>query len=541
MRNTRFLTLFAYLVPSLIVTGCGSIGTTLTPSVTPVAGTTKVSITGTIHGGQQPVAGAAVQLYAAGAPLAGGGYGVGSTPLIPAGQYFLGGLPGCIASGGQVCYNGVVSDANGNFSITGDYTLPTVASSYYLVATGGSPAPGMPTNPSITMMTVLQGCTPTTTLSSSLVTNIDELTTMAAVIGLQKYMAPPSLLNNGIPTIGAPSTDIVGLRNGFATAMNLVNINTGVSLKAINNYATTDLNALTLNTLGDVLAYCVNSATAGGQCATLSLNATPSGSFAALDTVQDAYYMATLPTNNVGGLYNLASQTPPFVGLTSQPSNFSTPVLTSLSACQATVNLGNAGNYAVLAYAGITNSSTASDKTAISGSNDNIGSYPTPTETGFTGGTYVANIDNTDAQTAKADLSTAFTDAAGRTSPAVLPLDLSNLTFTPGLYSTSSTVTLNSGSVTLDAQNDPNAVFVFQIGSTFTAAGGTQVLLVNGASAKNVFWQVGSSATINGAAAWQGNIMAYASVSFGTDASLVGRALAENGSVTLLSNKITVP
>jgi hypothetical protein len=525
----------------MIVTGCGSIGTILSPSVTPLVGTTKVSISGTIHGGQQPVSGATLQLYAAGAPLAGGGYGTGSTALIPTGSYFLGGLPGCVTSGSQICYNSVTSDANGNFSITGDYVLPTAASSFYLVATGGSPAPGMPVNPSITLMTVLQGCTPTTTLSSSLVTNINELTTMAAVIGLQTYMAPPSALNNGIPTIGAPSTDIAGLRNGFATAMNLVNINTGVSLQAINNYATSDLNALTLNTLGDVLAYCVNSTTAGGQCATLSLNATPSGSFAALDTVQDAYYMATLPTNNVGGLYNLASQTPPFVGLTSQPSNFSTPVLTSLSACQATVNLGNAGNYAVLAYAGITNSSTASDKTVISGSNDNIGSYPTPTETGFIGGTYVANIDNTDAQAAKADLSTAFTDAAGRTSPAVLPLDLSNLTFTPGLYSTSSTVTLNSGSVTLDAQNDPNAVFVFQIGSTFTAAGGTQVLLVNGASAKNVFWQVGSSATINGAAAWQGNIMAYASVSFGTDATLVGRALAENGSVTLLSNKITVP
>jgi hypothetical protein len=529
------------MLPSLIVTGCGSIGTTLSPSVTPKPGTTKVSITGTIHGGQQPVSGSTVQLYAAGAPSAAGGYGQGSTALIPTGSYYLGGLPGCVTSGSQVCYTSVTSDANGNFSITGDYTLPTAASSYYLVATGGSPAPGMPTNPSLAMMTVLQGCTPTTTLSSGLITDINEITTMAAVVGLQNYMAPPSALNHGVPTIGAPSTDITGLRNGFATAMNLANINFGVSLKAVNNYATTDLNALTLNTLGDILAYCVNSATAGGQCATLSLNATPSASFAALDTIQDAYYIATQPTNNVGGLYGLASQTPPFVGLSSQPSNFSTPVLTSLSACQATVNLGTAANYAVLAYAGITNSSTASDETVVSGSNDNIGSYPTPTETGFTGGTYVANIDNTDAQTAKNDLGTAFTNAAGRTSPAVLPLDLSNLTFTPGLYTTSSTVTLNSGSVTLDAQNDPNAVFIFQIGSTFTAAGGTKVILINGASAKNVFWQVGSSATINGAAAWQGNILAYASVSLGTDATLVGRALAENGSVTLLSNKITVP
>ena len=84
-------------------------------------------------------------------------------------------------------------------------------------------------------------------------------------------------------------------------------------------------------------------------------------------------------------------------------------------------------------------------------------------------------------------------------------------------------------------------MFIFQIGSTFTAAGGTQVVLINGASPNNVFWQVGASATIGGAAQWQGNILAYASISFGTDATLQGRALAENGAVTLLSNKITTP
>jgi hypothetical protein len=217
-------------------------------------------------------------------------------------------------------------------------------------------------------------------------------------------------------------------------------------------------------------------------------------------------------------------------------------VITSQSACQVPVVLGTAGNYGVLAYSGITNSSTITDPTVVSGSTNLIGSAPIPTETGFTvTGAYSLTIDNTDAPAAKLDLGTAFTDAAGRSLPAALPLDLSNLTFTPGLYVSSATVTLNSGSVTLDAQGDPNAVFVFQIGSTFTAATGTQVLLINGANAKNVFWQVGSSATLTGNAAWQGNIMAYAAISFGTDASLIGRALAKNGSVTLLSNKITVP
>jgi hypothetical protein len=118
---------------------------------------------------------------------------------------------------------------------------------------------------------------------------------------------------------------------------------------------------------------------------------------------------------------------------------------------------------------------------------------------------------------------------------------MSNLTFTPGLYSTASSVSLNSGTLTLDGRGDPNAVFIFQIGSTLIASGGTQVVLTNGASAANIFWQVGSSATLTGTAAWQGNILASASISFGTNATLTGRALAGSGAVTLLSNQITVP
>jgi len=125
--------------------------------------------------------------------------------------------------------------------------------------------------------------------------------------------------------------------------------------------------------------------------------------------------------------------------------------------------------------------------------------------------------------------------------PQVLPGDMSNLTFTPGLYNTASAVTLNSGAVTLDAQGDPNAVFVFQIGTTLIVAGGTQVTLVNGASARNVFWQVGSSATIGVSAAYSGNIIAYTSVTLDSDATLLGRALASNGAVTMQSNKVTVP
>jgi hypothetical protein len=313
----------------------------------------------------------------------------------------------------------------------------------------------------------------------------------------------------------------------------------GTSLNHSQNYATTDANGLLLNSLGDVLAFCVNSnPSTSTQCANLFTMATPTG-FTAQDTIQAAWYIAQNPSNNVGALFNLASATPPFVGLTTAPTSFSAPVTTSRSACQTAVPLGASGNYAILAGSTVTNASTVPDQTTVTGGL--VGVSPGTATTGFTAGTYVAVFDDTDAAAAQLALTTAYNDAAGLLSAAVLPIDMGGITFGPGLYATASAVTLNSGAVTLDAQGDPNAVFVFQIGSTFTAGVGTQVLLINGANAKNVFWQVGSSATINSNAAWAGNIIAYASISLGTDATLNGRAMAQNGAVTLLSNKITVP
>ena len=478
-------------------------------------------VQGSVHGGQQPLVGATIQLYAAGTPSTGGGYGQGSTALIS------GPLP--------------TTDANGNFSITGQYVLPTTASHLYIVATGGSSGAGNPVNNQSVLMAVLDGCSGVTALSPLQFININEVTTNAAVFALQPFMAAPSAANVGAPAIGAPASAYNDLQNAFATANNLASVATGASLTNTMNYATTDNNALTVNTLSDILAYCVNSSSSPTtQCANLFTNATPSGAtFMAADTTQAAYYIAANPTNNVVTLYNLQAPAAPFVGLASAPASFGVTVATSASACQVPVPLGAAAAYSVLAGSTVTNSSTAADQTTVVGGL--IGVSPGTATAGFTTGTYVGVIDNTNAPTAEGDLTAAYNTAAGLLSPAVLPTDMSGITFSPGLYNTASAVTLNSGSVTLDGQGDPNAVFVFQIGSTFTAAAGTQVILTNGAQAKNVFWQVGSSATINTSAAWQGNIIALASISMGTDATLVGRAMARNGAVTLLSNKITAP
>jgi len=118
---------------------------------------------------------------------------------------------------------------------------------------------------------------------------------------------------------------------------------------------------------------------------------------------------------------------------------------------------------------------------------------------------------------------------------------MSGLTFAPGLYKTSSAVILSAGNVTLDAQGDANAVFIFQVGSTLTTSGSTQVILAGGAQAKNVFWQVSSEATLGTNSTFQGTIMALQSITLDTGATLVGRALARNGEVALQGNPITAP
>ena len=151
------------------------------------------------------------------------------------------------------------------------------------------------------------------------------------------------------------------------------------------------------------------------------------------------------------------------------------------------------------------------------------------------------HITDPTAAQAQLDLTSAYNYAAGLAGGAVLPGDLAGLTFTPGLYTNASTVMLSVGNVTLDAQGNANAVFIFQIGSTLTTLGSTQVVLAGGAQAKNVFWQIGSSATLGTNSIFKGTIIALQSITLDTGASLTGRALARNGAVALDSNPIVAP
>lgn len=204
------------------------------------------------------------------------------------------------------------------------------------------------------------------------------------------------------------------------------------------------------------------------------------------------------------------------------------------SAQAASVPLGSAESFAVLGGSTVTNTGSS----VISG---DLGVSPGTVVTGFppgtlTGGTMHVN-DGVAAQ-AQTDLTTAYNDARGRSSSATITADLAGSRLTPGVYTSAGSIGL-SGDLTLDGQGDPNAVFVFQAGSTLTVSSASRVLLIGGAQACNVFWQVGSSASIGSTSPFAGNILAFTDITLTTGATLNGRALARNGAVTLDTNTIT--
>jgi Ice-binding-like/PEP-CTERM motif len=210
----------------------------------------------------------------------------------------------------------------------------------------------------------------------------------------------------------------------------------------------------------------------------------------------------------------------------------------TLNAHAATlVDLGTAGSFAVLAGSTVTNTGP----TTIQG---NVGVSPGTAITGFPPGSVNGTIYSagTVAAQAQSDLTTAYNFAAGEAATATLTgTDLGGLTLLPGVYFFASTAQL-TGTLTLDNTSNANALYVFQIGSTLTTASSSSVDFTNGFD-DNVFWQVGSSATLGTNTAFEGNILALTSITLTTGATILdGSALARNGAVTLDTNTIgTVP
>ena len=196
------------------------------------------------------------------------------------------------------------------------------------------------------------------------------------------------------------------------------------------------------------------------------------------------------------------------------------------------VGLGAASSFGVLAGLSVSNSGA----TTI---NADLGIWPGSTLTGAPTVTGTTHLGDLTAQNAQGALTAAFNDAAGRAAGSTIAGDLGGLTLAPGVRKSTSTLAITSADVTLDGGGNSNAVFIFQIASSFTVDVGRQVILVNGAQPSNIFWQVGSSATLNTNCNVSGNILALTTITLGTGATLNGRALARNGSVTLLANTVT--
>jgi hypothetical protein len=203
-----------------------------------------------------------------------------------------------------------------------------------------------------------------------------------------------------------------------------------------------------------------------------------------------------------------------------------------------TIDLRSATNFAVLAGSTVTNSGSAG--TIVIG---DLGVAPGTSVTGFPPGSVIGQIHagGPIADQAQMDVTTAYGDAFDRQTPALVAGNLGGQTLAPGLYKSTSSLAISSGDLTLDGQNDPNAVFIFQIASTLTTTVGRQVILTNGAQPCRIFWQVGSSATIGVGSLMQGTIMAAESITVETGAVINGRLLARTGAVTLDSNPVNAP
>lgn len=206
--------------------------------------------------------------------------------------------------------------------------------------------------------------------------------------------------------------------------------------------------------------------------------------------------------------------------------------LPSPAAAATAIDLGTATSFAVLAGSGITNTGT----TTITG---DVGTFPTPSMTGFD--TVILEGANHGGgpvtQEAKNSLTNAYNQAAASAPATSVATELGGRTLTPGTYH-GETLGI-TGTLTLDTQGDPQAVFVFQTNSTLITASASSVIVLGGSTACNVFWQVASSATFGTDSVFVGTVLADTSITADDGATFEGRLLARNGAVTLQRNTIS--
>jgi hypothetical protein len=219
-------------------------------------------------------------------------------------------------------------------------------------------------------------------------------------------------------------------------------------------------------------------------------------------------------------------------------------------------SLGTAENFAVLAGSAVSNTGTTSilgdvglsptGGASITGLTcDQVTGTIYDTDGGYTGGgggsTACLTTNPGLLTTAKNDLTTAYNNAAGQGTDSTVGTELGGTTLTAGVYDSAAGTFGITGVLTLDGEDNPDAVFIFKMATTLTSAAGSSVNFIRGAQACNVFWQVGSSATLGANSSFSGNILAATSITLTTGATVNGRLLAMNGAVTLDTNTIIIP
>ena len=204
---------------------------------------------------------------------------------------------------------------------------------------------------------------------------------------------------------------------------------------------------------------------------------------------------------------------------------------------QVPVPLASTASYAVLASSTV----TSTGATTLTG---NLGLSPGTSVTGFPPGTITGtkNVTTPGAAGAEANLTIAYNNASSRSNcPVSVAGNIGGQTLTPGLYRSTSSLAISSGDLTLSGGGNPDGVFIFQVASALTTTSGRTVILTDGAQAANVFWQIGSSATLGTTSVMKGTVMAHDSISMLTGSVLNGRAMAETGEVSLAGTTIVVP
>jgi hypothetical protein len=333
-----------------------------------IPGGAGVSLQGRVHGGLQPIAGSHVYLYASG----GGGYGSPATSLLTPG------VNGVSTDGSGHGY--VTSDANGSFSITGDWSCVDSTERLYILALGGNPGLSEGTNnTAIALMAAVglcSGLTPSTFIF------VSEVSTVAAAAALQQFMKDGT-------HVGVASTNSHGLLNAYNTVENLADLASGTALTTTPGGNGTVPQA-TLNTLANILATCVNSASSVSTgCSALFSASTPSGGSAPTDTLTAALSIAQNPANNVAALYALPPPSAPFQpSLGTQPNDWTigiTYVVSPNDTSLADVEIDDTGNVWTISCASCISSGATDTIIELSPTGSVLSG------TGFTGGGSIHN------------------------------------------------------------------------------------------------------------------------------------------------------